>query len=213
MAELPARRKNEISHRAVALSVLRAAIERALARAPATAFLLIRHAESVWNAQERWQGQADPPLSERGVAQAEAIAKSLAQERADALLSSDLRRAWQTAEIVGRALGLVPRSDARLRELDVGRWAGLTRSEILALDPELLGRFEAEDPSARAGGGESRAQIRQRVRGAFRSLAEQHRGARLIVVTHLGVVRALRPGTELANAESVWLSADQIPSD
>ena len=119
---------------------------------------------------------------------------------------SDLRRAWQTAEILGRALGLAPRRDPRLRELDVGRWAGLTRSEIAALDPELLRRFEAEDPAVRAGGGESRAEIRARVRAAFRSLAHEHPGARLIVVTHLGVVRALRPGAELANAEILSLA-------
>ncbi len=212
MAELPAPRKHEISHRAVAFRALLAAIARATgARAAApTAFVLIRHAESIWNAEERWQGQADPPLSARGVAQAEAIARELAQQRVDGLLSSDLRRAWQTAEIVGRALGLEARSDPRLRELDVGRWAGLTRSEIEAIDAALLGRFEAEDPAVRAGGAESRAEIRARVRGAFRELAQAHPGERLVVVTHLGVVRALRPGTELANAEWIELRANQL---
>ena len=209
MAELPARRKNEISHRARAVRALRGAIARAMSP---TRFVLIRHAESVWNADDRWQGHADPPLSARGAAQAEALAKTLAREHADALLSSDLRRAWQTAEILGRALGLAPRPDPRLRELDVGRWAGLTRSEIAALDPDLLRRFEAEDPAVRAGGGESRAEIRARVRAAFRSLAQEHPGARLIVVTHLGVVRALRPGAELANAEMLSLAADELPA-
>jgi XTP/dITP diphosphohydrolase len=211
MAELPAARKNEISHRAVAFGALRGAIERALAPTPAQ-FVLIRHAESIWNAQERWQGQADPPLSARGVAQAEAVARALAQERADRLLCSDLQRARQTAEIVGRVLGLAPSGDPRLRELDVGRWAGLTRGEIEALDPEPLRRFEAEDPEVRAGGGESRAEIRARVRGAFRELARAHAGERLIVVTHLGVVRALKPGTELENAESITISADELPA-
>jgi XTP/dITP diphosphohydrolase len=192
MAELPEARKNQISHRAVAFRALRGAIDRALATAP-TQFVLIRHAESVWNADERWQGQADPPLSARGVAQAEAVARALAQQRADRLLCSDLQRARQTAEIVGRTLGLVPSTDPRLRELDVGRWAGLTRGEIEALDPEPLRRFEAEDAEVRAGGGESRAEIRARVRRAFRELARTYAGERLIVVTHLGVVRALRP--------------------
>jgi XTP/dITP diphosphohydrolase len=209
MAELAPARKNQISHRALAVLALRTAIERWLSPAR---FVLIRHAESVWNADERWQGQADPPLSARGAAQAEALAKTLAREPADALLCSDLRRACQTAEILGRALGLAPRPDPRLRELDVGRWAGLTRSEIAALDAELLRRFEAEDTSVRAGGGESRAEIRARVRTAFAALAQEHRGARLIVVTHLGVVRALRPGAELANAEMLSISADELPA-
>jgi XTP/dITP diphosphohydrolase len=208
MAELRAARKNEISHRARAVRALRDAIARAAT--PAT-FLLVRHAESVWNAAERWQGQADPPLSERGAAQAEALARKLAGTRVDALLCSDLRRAQETAQILGRALGLDPRPDPRLRELDVGRWAGLTRSEILALDPDLLPRFEAEEPDVCAGGAESRVQIRARVRRAFRELAHEHAGRHLLVVTHLGVVRALRPGTLLENAESVSLSANEIP--
>jgi len=215
MAELPAARKNEISHRGMALRALRAALERATAggvRVKPTSFLLIRHAESVWNAEDRWQGQADPPLSERGIAQAEALARNLAGEVADQLLSSDLRRAWQTAEILGRALGVAPRSDPRLRELDVGRWAGLTRGEIEARDSSDLGRFEAGDPEVRAGGAESRSEIRRRVRQAFRSLAEQWPGARLIVVTHLGVVRALLPESELANAASVSLSSVDLPA-
>jgi broad specificity phosphatase PhoE len=212
MAELPAARKNELSHRARAFRALAGAIARAAAGARPTRFLLIRHAESVWNADERWQGQADPPLSARGVAQAELVAKALAQERADLLVCSDLQRARQTAEIIGRALGLEPRADARLRELDVGLWAGLTRSEILTIDATALLRFEAEDADVRAGGAESRAQIRRRVRAAFRALAADHAGACIVAVTHLGVVRALKPDTELANAQSVWLRADEIPS-
>jgi XTP/dITP diphosphohydrolase len=210
MAQLSVQRKNQISHRAIAVRALRAAIDRALAPAR---FLLIRHAESVWNADGRWQGHADPPLSERGVAQSEALGRKLAGERADALLCSDLRRACQTAEILGRALGLAPRRDPRLRELDVGRWAGRTRSEIASQDPDLLRRFEEGDPAVCAGGGESRAEIRARVRAAFRSLAHEHAGERLIVVTHLGVVRALCPGAELANAEMLELCADELPAE
>jgi XTP/dITP diphosphohydrolase len=209
MAELPAARKNEISHRALALRALRPAIERALAP---TEFVLIRHAESIWNAEERWQGHADPPLSARGVEQAEAVARAVAQQHADRLLCSDLQRARATAEIVGRALGLAPDIDARLRELDVGRWAGLTRGEIEALDAAILARFEAEDPEVRAGGAESRAEIRARVRGAFHELARAHPGERLVVVTHLGVVRALCPGADLANAESIAIFADELPA-
>jgi XTP/dITP diphosphohydrolase len=157
MAELSAARKNQISHRAIALRELRGAIDRAIAPAE---FVLIRHAESIWNAEQRWQGQSDPPLSARGVAQAEAVARMLAQQRADRLLCSDLRRARETAEIVGRALGLAPIADSRLRELDVGRWSGLTRGEIELFDAPLLRRFDAEDPEVRAGGGETRAEIR-----------------------------------------------------
>jgi XTP/dITP diphosphohydrolase len=212
MAELPASRKNEISHRARALRALAPALARLGRSAAPASFVLIRHAESTWNAEERWQGQADPPLSARGVAQAQEIARALATQRADALLCSDLRRARETAEILGRALGLAPQPDPRLRELDVGRWESLTRLEIEVLDPELLKRFDAEEADVRAGGGESRGEIRARVRRAFRELARAHAGARVLVVTHLGVVRALCPGANLANAQIITISADELPA-
>lgn len=168
-----------------------------------TSFLLIRHAQSEWNAQGRWQGQADPPLSKRGLSQAEALAQRLAESRlrADRLLSSDLQRALRTAEIVGRALGLEHEPMPVLRELDVGAWSGLTRAEIAARDPELLARFEAGDARVRAGGGESRAEIRARVLRTFAELERKHPEQTLVVVTHLGVARALVPGTDLAHTE------------
>ncbi|MEE9609299.1 MAG: histidine phosphatase family protein [Myxococcota bacterium] len=167
---------------------------------PETCIVLIRHAESTWNAAGRWQGQADPPLSAHGRRQAAALAGELAGEGIERLIASDLERAAQTASILGEALGLAAQLDPRLRELDVGRWTGLTRSEIERLDPDLLARFEAGEADARPGGGESRREIRGRVRAALPSLAAEHPGRRVAVVTHLGAIRALLPGTELANA-------------
>jgi len=167
-------------------------------------FLLIRHAQSVWNAAGRWQGQADPPLSERGREQALELARKLAGEIApDRLLCSDLQRARHTAEALGRALEIEPEPLPALRELDVGTWSGLTRDEIEAVDPENLARFEAGDETVRAGGAESRAEIRARVLATFHALAAQHPGEDLVVVTHLGVARALVPGTELGHTETL----------
>ena len=168
-----------------------------------TEFLLIRHAESGWNADARWQGHADPPLSSRGRQQAKDLALELRDERLDLLLSSDLARALETAEQIGAVHGLALEPDARLRELDIGRWAGLRRSEIEALDPQTLTRFSAGDPDARPGGGETRREIRRRVRIAMLEIAASFPGQRIAVVTHLGVIRALLPGVEARNAE--WL--------
>lgn len=173
--------------------------------------LLIRHAESEWNASGRWQGHADPPLSLRGLEQAEALADSIEQslgdERPRLLLSSDLRRAWQTAEAVGRRIGLAPHPDPRLRELDVGRWSGLTRDEILARDPESLACFESGEPSARPGGGETRSEIRVRARRAIADWVEECPDGLIVVVAHLGFLRALLPGQEPDNADWIRLTA------
>jgi len=177
---------------------------------PGTRFVLIRHAESQWNAAGRWQGHGDPSLSERGRQQADVLASALAGQGIEVLVSSDLARARETAAALGRALGLEPVVDAAFRELDVGSWTGLRRAEIEQRDPELLARFDAGDPEARAGGAESRGEIRQRVRRAAAGLSRAHRGGCVALVTHLGVIRALLPGSELGNVEWRLVRAEAL---
>jgi probable phosphoglycerate mutase len=175
---------------------------------------LLRHAESVWNAAGRWQGHADPPLSARGVRQAEAagkrVAASLAGERMAHLYCSDLRRAVDTARAVGRVLGLEPEPLPGLRELDVGRWTGLSTEQIEQRDPEQLRAFQAGEPDLRPGGGESRREIRERVRRVVRELALADPSASVLCVVHLGVVRALIPGAEPGHTALERTSLDQI---
>jgi broad specificity phosphatase PhoE len=175
---------------------------------PAPPILLIRHAESEWNAAGRWQGHGDPPLSERGREQAGSYASNLANSRIDVLISSDLRRAVETAAVVGGALGLEPLRDAGLRELDVGAWEGLTRSEITRRHPLDLAAFDRGDPGARPTGGETLVELETRVRAALSSLVERHFGKRLAVITHLGVIRVLADVAEIDHAHGCWIDFD-----
>ena len=156
-----------------------------------TRLLLIRHGQSVWNASRRWQGHSDAPLSELGRRQAREAAEALADEPVAGLYSSDLRRAFATAQIVGEPHGLVPVADARLRELDVGAWGGLTRAQIEARWPDALAAFDRGDPDARAVGGETRRELERRVRAALDELAARHAGDTLVVVAHGGVLAAV----------------------
>ncbi len=172
----------------------------------ASRFVLIRHAESTWNASGRWQGQGDPPLSARGWRQAAELAEALVDEPIDVLFASDLRRAMETARVLARARGLEVQPDPRLRELHIGRWTGLGRAEIERTERSALDRFESEAPDERPGGGESRRELRERVRSTLAEISARCPGLRVGVVTHLGVVRALVPGTELSNAD--WRSTD-----
>jgi len=177
--------------------------------------LLIRHAESEWNALGLWQGHADPPLSRRGREQAAALAERVARElaecRVDILVCSDLQRAHETARAVGAVLGLEPRPDARYRELDVGCWSGLCRAEIEQRDADLLARFEAaHDLDVRPGGGESRREIRIRARDSVEDLLARHEGARVALVSHLGFLRALVPGVEPQNAELIRIGIREV---
>ena len=102
---------------------------------------LARHGESDWNAAGRWQGHADRPLTDLGRRQAAELAERLADVRLDAVYSSDLRRARETAEPVAERQGLEVRALPALREVDVGGWSGLSRPEVARRFPEAFARW------------------------------------------------------------------------
>ena len=122
-----------------------------------------------------------------------------ATEAPSRLVASDLARARETAEIVGRELGLAVELEPGLRELDVGAWSGLSAEEVGRRWPEEVARFRAGDLELRAGGAESWAQLRARALAALESWALRSTGC-VAVVTHGGLVRMLT-GRELGNAE------------
>jgi broad specificity phosphatase PhoE len=142
--------------------------------------ILVRHGETDWNRDSRYQGHADPPLNEAGREQARDLANRLEPLELDAIYTSDLRRAAETAEIIraGRDLPLI--ADAGLREIDVGSWSGLTRAEI-----------ELRFPGETTHDGESRDAFRARVVGTVTAIAARHDGARILIVSHGGSLRAL----------------------
>ncbi len=151
--------------------------------------VLARHGETDWNAVGRWQGHADPPLNAVGRAQAAALAGELAGTGIDGVVSSDLARAVETAEIVAGRLGLVVAQDPGLREIDVGSWSGLTRAEVAARFPEGFARWQAGEIGH---DGETRDELTARVVAALLRHAVGQRGSRLLVVTHGGSIRAAR---------------------
>jgi broad specificity phosphatase PhoE len=154
-----------------------------------TTLLRARHGQSDWNAARRWQGFADRPLTERGRAQAAELAERLADIALDAVYSSDLKRARETAEKVARAQGLDETTEPRLREVNVGSWEGLTREEAEQRFPEGFARW-------RAGGtgwedGETYGEMSKRVLAAVDDIARRHNGGRVLIVAHGGPIRAI----------------------
>ncbi|HET8652977.1 MAG TPA: histidine phosphatase family protein [Gaiellaceae bacterium] len=154
-----------------------------------TTILLARHGESDWNRARRWQGHADRPLTERGQAQARALADRLADVELDAVYSSDLTRAFETAEAVAAPRGLRVHRLATLREVDVGAWSGLTRAEAEERFPEAYARWVAGGEGWEDG--ETYDQLTDRVVGAIRSIAAGHPGDCVLVVAHGGSIRAI----------------------
>jgi broad specificity phosphatase PhoE len=156
-----------------------------------TRLLLIRHAESVWNAEKRWQGRADPPLSETGRNEAARAADAL-RGQVDLAFASPQVRAYETARIIASALGLPDvETDEALCEVDVGEFSGLTIEEVEAKFPEELAAWRSRDLDVTAPGGESRREMLERVRPALLRIAATHSGSRVLVVTHGGVIGSL----------------------
>jgi len=153
-----------------------------------TRLLLARHGETDWNRIGRWQGQADPPLNDIGREQAAALAEQLAGDGVRAIYSSDLRRASETARVVGERLGLGVVEERGLREIDVGSWSGLTRAEVQERYPEGFARFLAGEIGH---DGETREQLTDRVVAAVERIGAAHLGETVVVVSHGGAIRAL----------------------
>ncbi len=153
--------------------------------------IVVRHGQTTWNKEGRWQGHFDSPLTPRGLAQAEALARRLVNQRFSALYSSDLGRATQTAQIISAATGRGVVCDARLRERNLGIFQGLTSEEIKTTYPEEYEIYRSRDPDHVLPGGESlRYQVERNV-GCFEELARKHVGESIVVVTHGGVLSGL----------------------
>lgn len=156
-----------------------------------TELVVIRHGETVWNSERRMQGQRNSALSELGRAQARALGKRLQNERFDYLYSSDLDRAYETAQAVATLTGHEIRLDQRLRERAFGIFEGLTRDEMADRHPEEYARFRARDPDYAVPGGESPRVFHERCMNCFTEIANRHLGARVVVVAHGLLLAAL----------------------
>ena len=147
-----------------------------------TTILLARHGETDWNREQRWQGQSDTPLNDTGRAQALALAGDLSEERIDAVYSSDLVRAHETARLIAEPRGLDVTAIPDLRERSFGSVEGMTTDEIQAKYPGI------ELPWS---DGETREAMTERVLGALRRIADTHPDAHVLVVSHGGPLRAV----------------------
>ena len=164
-----------------------------IATPPSTRILVVRHGQSTWNAEGRWQGQADPPLTAVGETQALHAATVLASgvlpvdSPLGAIVTSDLQRAAITASIIADELGFDPVAlDKRMRERHAGEWQGLTRAEVEAQYPGYFAsgqRPPGFEPTEVAG---------ERAGNCLIGIGQQLGGGTALVVSHGGIIRALR---------------------
>ncbi len=149
-----------------------------------TRMLLVRHGQSTWNADGRWQGRADPPLSDLGRRQAEVAAETVAGLGITRVCTSPLRRAHETATVLAAFLGLAVHADDRLMERDAGEWQGRTRTEIETGWPGYLADGRRPD------GFESDAVLHDRALAVVHEIAAMAHEP-VIVVSHGGLIRVV----------------------
>jgi probable phosphoglycerate mutase len=170
-----------------------------------TRIILIRHGETADTVERRYSGHRQTSLTARGQAQAQRAGAQLARTcRIDALYASPIKRAWETATIIGKAVGCLPRPDPRLREQSFGEAEGLTGDEIAAKMPQVYAASRAErgPEFCWPGGNESWGEFRARARDAFEEIVAQHAGHTIGIVSHGPVIATVLQS--VAGDDNFW---------
>lgn len=176
-----------------------------------TQFCLVRHGQTDWNLEGRYQGQSDVPLNQHGLAQAVSLAERLAGEVFSAVYSSDLTRARQTAEPIARVLGLSIQIEPRLREINQGEWEGVLVDDIKARYAELWSQRTVDPANVRPPGGETVAEVARRVFAALDDIARLFPTERLLIVSHgLSIATAICRDKDIPVGQAYTVIPDNV---
>lgn len=156
-----------------------------------TRLFLVRHGATVLSAEDRFAGATDVELSEEGVFQAERLAERLADDNIAAVYSSPMKRTIHTATILGAPHELKPILRDGLREIDHGRWEGLTRAEVESRFTDEYAAWEEDPYTFAPEGGENGVSIIARALPVLREIVVKHRGKNVLIVSHKATLRLL----------------------
>lgn len=178
-----------------------------------TRFYLIRHGETLWNRQGRYQGSTDIELSEEGLAQAELMAKRFRYLPLDAIYVSPLKRAMATAEAIRKETGIVPVVDEHFKEINFGEWEGKSIPELKEIYGQAYEDFYS-NPFAHPFPGEgSFAKVTERAVAGFEEILKKHEGQKVAIVSHGGLLRVLLVavmGMDLNFYRKTWMTNTSI---
>jgi broad specificity phosphatase PhoE len=169
-----------------------------------TTLYLIRHGETPWNVEGRYQGQLDPPLSERGRQQAQATAARLAPLDFEAIYSSDLARAHQTAKALAKKIGLSIQLDPRLREINQGLWQGVLIDDIRTRWPEEIRGWEHDPWQHYPPDGENLRQVQTRLFAAIDEVVQRHPQGLVAVFSHKLPIALLKIRYQGCPKRKIW---------
>jgi probable phosphoglycerate mutase len=169
-----------------------------------TTLYLVRHGQTLWNVEGRYQGQLDPPLNEKGHQQALATAESLAPLGFEAIYSSDLARARQTAEALADKIGLPIQLDPRLREINQGEWQGVLIDDIRTRWPRKIYGWEHDPWRHHPPGGEHLEALQARLFAAIDEIIARHPQGVVAVFSHKLPIALLKIRYQGLPAEKIW---------
>ena len=145
---------------------------------------IVRHGQTEWNLLGKTQGRGNSDLTPKGIEQAELLADSMTKYPIDYIYSSDLGRAYQTAEIIGNKLNIEVEKTEALREMNFGTWEGRIIKDIIEEDPELYKMWRNEPHIAKIPQGETLSQIKERTDAFIKEINEKYDGKHIVLVTH-----------------------------
>ncbi len=154
-------------------------------------FFLVRHGETIWNKQRKYQGQSDIPLTDEGKIQAELLSKRLKHEKLDVAYASDLGRTMETAKIIAEQHDIEVIPTELMRELSFGIWEGLTYEDILQKWPQEYRSWIDNPYYEKPPEGETLSQLCERVSRFLMKAAKAYPDGRILVVSHAGPIRAV----------------------
>ena len=169
-----------------------------------TRLYLVRHGESTWNAQGRYQGQLDTPLSETGWEQSRALARRLTSEGLDVVYTSPLVRSVETARLIADALEIEVREEPRFIEIHHGDWQGMYIGEVEDGFGDLLKVWQTHPSRVQMPGGESFDDVMQRTLEATDGILERHAGQRVAIVSHDIPLKAIIVDALQMDRDSSW---------
>ncbi|MBP2662381.1 MAG: pspA 1 [Firmicutes bacterium] len=169
-----------------------------------TRLIVVRHGQTLWNLERKYQGHSDIALTDKGIKQAEAVAARLAEEKIDAVYASDLSRAFKTAACIADKHGLTVHVVPALREIKFGDWEGLTYEQISEQWPGLLGKLWTTPDELQIPGGESFQQLKERAYTAIEKIVAAHPDQTVIVVAHGGTIGTILCAMLDIHLNHVW---------
>ena len=169
-----------------------------------TRIILVRHGETVWNVEMKYQGQTDIELTANGREQAKKVAARLAKEKIDVVYASDLSRARVTAEEIAKRQNLPVMIVPEFREISFGEWEGLTYNSINTKWPEQMNKFYTLADELEIPGGETFRQVKERALAALKKIVDSHPDKTLAIVSHGGTIRTILCAVMNIHLNHLW---------